>query len=234
MWGPEADRHLFGRERLPEELSGVYSEILLARASDDFVYEMGQDGGLVSAILIWCLENDIIDGALTSDVERLSDGEPGWKAVPAVVADREEVLRCAGSRYTYSASIIAYDEARARGLNRLALVGMSCQSSIGPVMWHRNAGSPGRAIKLNIGLLCSKSFDDSMLDELFETKYGLRKDDIAKMNVKGVFQIWTKDGGYHEVQPQGMPRMDQAGLHPLSRFRRGARRHLRRRDRQTH
>jgi len=199
MWEPEADRHLFGRERYDDEISGVFSDILLVRASDDFVYEIGQDGGLVSTLLIWCLENDIIDGALTSGVEQLPNGEPGWKAFPMVAANRDEVLRGAGSRYTYSANTIAYDEARSRGLSRLALVGMSCQTSIGPVMWHRKVGKVGKAIKLNIGLLCSKSFDDSLFDELFEVKYGLPADSIAKMNIKGVFQIWTKDGRYYEI-----------------------------------
>jgi coenzyme F420 hydrogenase subunit beta len=199
MWEPEADMHLFGRTREPEEMSGIYSDILLTRASDDFVYDLGQDGGFVSALLIWCLENDIIDGALTSGVEPLPDGQPGWKAFPMVATNREEVLRGAGSRYTYSANTIAFEEAREKELERLALVGMSCQTSIGPVMWHRRVGKVGRPFKLNIGLLCSKSFDDSLFDELFEVKYGLRKEDISKMNIKGVFQIWTKAGGYHEI-----------------------------------
>ncbi|MET0577116.1 MAG: Coenzyme F420 hydrogenase/dehydrogenase, beta subunit C-terminal domain, partial [Ilumatobacteraceae bacterium] len=35
--------------------------------------------------------------------------------------------------------------------------------------------------------------------ELFEAKYGLKKQDMVKMNIKGVFQIWMKDGSYHEV-----------------------------------
>jgi len=199
MWEPEADMHLHARERQPDEMAGIYSDILLTRASDDFVYDTGQDGGLVSAILIWCLENDIIDGALTSGVESLPDGSPGWKAHPMVATDRNEVLRGAGSRYTYSANTIAYDEAREKGLERLALVGMSCQTSVAPVMWHRKIGKVSKPIKLNIGLLCSKSFDDSLFDELFGVKYGLRKEDIAKMNIKGVFQVWTKDGGYHEI-----------------------------------
>jgi len=199
MWEPEADMHLFGRERNPDELAGIYSDILLTRASDDFVYNTGQDGGLVSAILIWCLENDIIDGALTSGVETLPNGEPGWKAYPMVATNREEVLRGAGSRYTYSANTMAFDEAHDKGLERLALVGMSCQTSVAPVMWHRKVGKVSKPIKLNIGLLCSKSFDDSMFEELFEVKYGLARDNIAKMNIKGVFQIWTKDGCYHEI-----------------------------------
>ena len=76
---------------------------------------------------------------------------------------------------------------------------MSCQTSIGPIMWSRKVGKVSRPIKLNIGLLCSKSFDDSLFDELFYLKYGLAKDQIKKMNIKGVFQIWMKDGSYHEI-----------------------------------
>ena len=198
-WETEADMHLHGRTREDDEMSGIYSDIMLVRASEEFVYDIGQDGGLVSAMLIWCLENDIIDGALTSGVESLPDGTPGWKAVPMAAANREEVLRGSGSRYTYSANTMAFVEAKERGLERLALVGMSCQTSIAPVMWHRRVGKVSKPIKLNIGLLCSKSFDDSMFDELFGVKYGLRKEDIAKMNIKGVFQIWMKNGDYHEI-----------------------------------
>lgn len=196
-WEAEADEHLHGRTRESDEMAGVYKDILLTRASDDFVYDTGQDGGLVSAILIWALENDIIDGALVSHLEGGESG--GWNAKPGVATNREQVLAGAGSRYTYSANTLAYDQAREMGLERLALVGMSCQASIGPVMWHRKVGKVSKPIKLNIGLLCSKSFDDSMFDELFGVKYGIDKNDIVKMNIKGVFQLWMRDGTYHEI-----------------------------------
>ncbi|MCQ3813086.1 MAG: Coenzyme F420 hydrogenase/dehydrogenase, beta subunit C-terminal domain [Acidimicrobiia bacterium] len=218
MWEPEADAHLFGRTRNPEEVSGIYSDILLTRASEDFVYETGQDGGLVSAILIWCLENDIIDGALTSGVENLPNGEPGWKAFPMVAVNREEVLRGAGSRYTYSANTMAFPQAKEKGLERLALVGMSCQTSVAPVMWHRKVGKVSKPIKLNIGLLCSKSFDDALFDELFHVKYGLKKENIAKMNIKGVFQIWTKDGDYHEINLKECHAWTRQGCHHCPDF----------------
>jgi coenzyme F420 hydrogenase subunit beta len=195
-WEVEADEHLFGRVRSEDELAGVFKDVILVRAADDSVYENGQDGGLVSAILLWCLEKGYIDGALVSFLE---GDKAGWKARPGVASNREEVLASAGSRYTYSANTLAYDEAIERGLKDLALVGMSCQTSIGPVMWHRKVGKVGRPIKLNIGLLCSKSFDDALFDELFWLKYGLAKDRITKMNIKGVFQVWTDDGGYHEI-----------------------------------
>jgi len=196
-WEPQANEHLFDRERADDEVAGIYSDILLTRASDDMVHRMGQDGGLVSALLIWALDNDYIDGALTSYLE--GGDAATWKAIPGVATNREEVLAGAGSRYTYSANTLAMDEAKERGLKRLALVGMSCQSSIAPVMWSRKIGKISKPIVFNIGLLCSKTFDDAIFEELFEAKYRIPKSEITKMNIKGVFQIWTRDGGYHEV-----------------------------------
>jgi coenzyme F420 hydrogenase subunit beta len=195
-WETEIDTHLFGRTRLAEEVDGISKDIILARATDPKVHELGQDGGLVSAILIWALEHGYIDAALVSYLE--GDGT-SWKAIPGVATTPEEVLAAAGSRYTYSANTMAYAEAVEKGAEKLALVGMSCQSSVPPVMTVRKAGKPARRFVLNIGLLCSKTFDDAIFEELFEAKYGLRKQDMVKMNIKGVFQIWMRNGDYHEV-----------------------------------
>ncbi|MDE0803479.1 MAG: Coenzyme F420 hydrogenase/dehydrogenase, beta subunit C-terminal domain [Acidimicrobiales bacterium] len=195
-WEPEADEHLFARYRDEDEQSGIYQDIMLTKASDKTVHELGQDGGLVSAILLWLLQEEYIDGALVSYL----DGAKGdWKAKPGVATNKDEVLAAAGSRYTYSANTLAIDEAIERGLKDLALVGMSCQSSVPPIMWHRKIGKIGKPIKFNIGLLCSKTFDDAIFEELFETKYGIKKQNITKMNIKGVFQLWTDDGKYHGI-----------------------------------
>jgi coenzyme F420 hydrogenase subunit beta len=195
-WETEADTYLFGRERQPEEVAGQCKDIFLARATDPELNEQGQDGGLVSAILVWCLEQGRIDAALVSRVD--GDGS-GWKAVPSLARSREEVLSAAGSRYTYSANTLAYAEAVAAGAERLALVGMSCQASVPAIMRARKAGKVGRRLDLSIGLLCSKTFDDSIFEELFEARHGLKRSEIAKINIKGVFQIWLRDGSYHEV-----------------------------------
>ena len=66
---------------------------------------------------------------------------------------------------------------------------MSCQSSVPPIMWSRKVGKVSKPFLFNIGLLCSKTFDDSIFG-LFWTKYGL-DNDIVKMNIKGVFQLWA-------------------------------------------
>jgi len=142
------------------------------------------------------MKNDYIDAALTSFLE--GDGS-SWKAKPGIAHNPEEVLASSGSRYTYSANTLALKQAQEEGLRRIALVGMSCQSSALPIMWKRKVGKVSKPFLFNIGLLCSKTFDDAIFEELFLAKYGLKKEDMAKMNIKGVFQIWMKDGSYHEI-----------------------------------
>ena len=195
-WEPDADMHLFGKTREDLEMYGQYQQLLLVRAADDKVHELGQDGGFVSAMLIWLMKHDYIDAALTSFLE--GDGS-SWKALPGIARTPEDVLRAAGSRYTYSANTLALKQAQEEGLSRLALVGMSCQSSVLPIMWKRKVGKIGKPFLFNIGLLCSKTFDDAIFEELFLAKYGLKKEEMVKMNIKGAFQIWMKDGSFHEI-----------------------------------
>jgi coenzyme F420 hydrogenase subunit beta len=76
---------------------------------------------------------------------------------------------------------------------------MGCQASAPPVMKARKAGKIARRLSLSIGLMCSKTFDDAIFPELFEAKYGILRSEITKMNIKGVFQVWTKDGEFHEI-----------------------------------
>src|SRR5205823_14244930 len=125
--------------------------IILTRATNPEVHEKGQDGGLVSAILIWAMEHGYIDAALVSYLE--GDGT-SWKAIPGVARTREEILAAAGSRYTYSANPMAYADAVAGGAEKIALVGMGCQSSMPPVLAARRGGKVARKFALNIGLRC--------------------------------------------------------------------------------
>ncbi|NNN21927.1 MAG: 4Fe-4S dicluster domain-containing protein [Acidimicrobiales bacterium] len=195
-WESEIDTFLFGRERKDEEISGISQEVILARAVDPDLVQVGQDGGLVSAILVYALENDKIDAALVSGLE--GDGST-WKAVPQVARSRQDVINTAGSRYTYSANTLGYKEATDGGAERIALVGMGCQASAPGAMSAKKAGKTARRFVLNIGLLCSKTFDDAIFKELFEDRYKIQRENIKKMNIKGVFQIWCHDGSYHEV-----------------------------------
>ena len=194
-WESEIDVQRFARERDAQEVYGV-GDVVLAKATDETLVENGQDGGFVSALLIYALEHDLIDAALVSGLE--GDGS-SWRAVPTVARTKDDVLATAKSRYTYSANLLAYEEAVEGGAERIGLVGMGCMASAPGAMQARKAGKVARRLSLTIGLLCSKTFDDSIFEDLFEAKYDIKRENINKMNIKGVFQLWTKDGGYFEV-----------------------------------
>ena len=113
---------------------------------------------------------------------------------------KDEILASAGSRYTYSANTMALRRGDRERRRALALVGheLPVVGAAGDEAAQGRQGRPARS-SLNIGLLCSKTFDDAIFEELFEAKYGLKKSDMEKMNIKGVFQIWMKNGDYHEI-----------------------------------
>lgn len=207
LWEVESDRALFGRERTTDEVIGIHREILLVRTTDEAIAKVGQDGGLVSTLLIHGLDEGLIEGALTS---RLSTQRP-WDAEPFLATTREEVLEAAGSRYTYSANPLAMKEAEERGLKNLALVGMSCQASINGTLAARNLNKWKKRIHLVIGLLCSKTFTyEGLMQDAVVERYGIPLEDVAKVNVKGKFQVWKKSTG-EEVD---IPLKE---LHPVTR-----------------
>ena len=195
-WEPEADEHLFARTRADDEPSGVYQDILLTRASDDHINEVRQDGGLVSAILLWLLAEKYIDGALVSYL----DGDAGsWKAKPGV-ADHTRGGAGIGGESLH----LQRQHARHRRGHRPGVVGAGARRDVvsvvgaaGHVAPQGRQGQQADQVQHRAAVL--ETFDDAIFEELFFTKYGLVKSEIKKMNIKGVFQIWMRDGAYHEI-----------------------------------
>jgi coenzyme F420 hydrogenase subunit beta len=189
-WELDGDQALHGRARRQDEVAGILRGIYLARADQAEVWAAGQDGGLVSALLLWGLRTGRIEGALTS---RRSRTRP-WDAEPFLATTSAEVLEAAGSRYTYSANALAMREAQRRGLKRLALVGTGCQAAMNGTLRARRVNKYAQRIELTIGLLCSKTFDYDGMRAVVQA-HGVPLDDVTRMDIKGKLSVWRRSTG---------------------------------------
>jgi coenzyme F420 hydrogenase subunit beta len=188
-WELEGDQALHGRVRQPQEVFGISRGIWLARATHPQVLAAAQDGGLVSALLIWGLQTGRIEGVLCS---RRSPTRP-WDAEPFLATTPAEVLEAAGSRYSYSANPLAMRQAEQQGLGRLALVGTGCQAAINGTLQARRVNKYAQRIQLTIGLLCSKTFQYQGLRQVIQD-HGVPLADVAKLDIKGKLLVWRTSG----------------------------------------
>jgi coenzyme F420 hydrogenase subunit beta len=87
------------------------------------------------------------------------------------------------------------DEAR---LKQIALVGMSCQASINGTVEAYGVNKYKRKIALTIGLLCSKTFTYEGQKTVL-AEHGIDIADVVKVNIKGRYMVWLRNGDYHEL-----------------------------------
>jgi len=208
------DEQVFGRAGKPAEASfGVYEEIYAVRAGDQRILSACQDGGLVTAILVWGLETGYLDGAVVC-----GPGSKPCLAEPRIVDDFEDLLRCAGSWYTYSPNPHALAKIENTPYKRLGFVGTSCQ--ITPILKSQLQGdevlraqnakqaghqlqklkAAGERVELTIGLLCCEVFSyQGLMAGKIQGEMGIPLESIRKFNVKGKVLIYTKDGRVLEL-----------------------------------
>lgn len=182
------------REPATDDGYGKYSYGMYTRSTDEEILARGQDGGMVSAVLIHGLETGTLAGAVLGDV--MPDNNQIGRHTLAMT--RHEVLACAASRYTYSPNTIALQEAMRRGVRPLAVVGVPCQvdgvrlqqnSSIRLEIanWYREN------ISLVIGLFCSEAFTHESIIKLGEM-IDVAPERIENINIKGKVVVRLDDG----------------------------------------
>jgi coenzyme F420 hydrogenase subunit beta len=186
-WETDADLVMWSRVRTAEEVLGVHRRVLLVEATDPVVAEAGQDGALGTALLAYALDNGYIDSALVSNFDESQRTRPG------VARTRAELLACAGSRYTYSPNLLAHADAIAGGAERIGVISVGCQTSVPPIARARGANKLAKRFSLVVGLLCTKTFSESIYKDLLEAEYGVVRERITKVNIKGRLQVWHTD-----------------------------------------
>jgi coenzyme F420 hydrogenase subunit beta len=192
--GPALDlieSQVFGSRRTEEQVEGPYRSKTLARATDERILARGQDGGAVTALLVHGLDGGELDGAV---VAAPSPDVP-WLDAPRLVRTSEDLLATAGSRYTYCATPLGLREAIAAKCKKVALVGVSCESTALRQLAAEGIKRWTRPVALSIGLMCCETFDyDAFMVGVVETELGIPLTDITKVNVKGRVIVTLRNG----------------------------------------
>ncbi len=148
----------------------------------------GQDGGVVTSMLLYALEEGLIDSAV---VTARSEEEP-WKPMPIVAQTREEILRSAGSIYVHSLTMESLMSAIKRGSRSIGFVGPSCNIDAVYKMQKSPYGLLHmfmRANVLKLGLFCMDTFYYDGLKTFLETK-GIPLSTVKEMKIrKGKFRV---------------------------------------------
>ena len=176
-----------------DSVLGPHQEIITAKASDKKITSKAQDGGIVSAILIYALEENIIDGAIVA-----GEGKEPWKPEPHVATTKKEILKAAGTKYTMCPNLALIKEAtRAYGLEKIGTVGTPCQvmglrkMQAYPIGL-RNASDK---IALSIGIYCMENFPYESLKTFIEDDIGVKPSQVTKMDIsKGKLFITHTEG----------------------------------------
>ncbi|MFQ5711806.1 MAG: Coenzyme F420 hydrogenase/dehydrogenase, beta subunit C-terminal domain [Candidatus Geothermarchaeales archaeon] len=207
--GPEdLEFFVFHRHRTEEDELGIYTGALMAKSRISEVSNVAQDGGIVSSLLIYMIEEGLADAAIvTTSNER-------WDAVPYVASSRREIIEAAGTKYTPSPNLLGVaDAVQKRGKKRVALVGTPCQVQAARKMqYYPQLSGLGDKILFTIGLFCMESFPyDKLIDEYLVERWGIDIGDVGKFMIsKGRFIVRSNEGEefvnvrLKEVKPMAM------------------------------
>lgn len=122
---PGLETRLHGRARddlQPDETGfGVFRRMLRARLTTP--KEGAQWTGIASRIGERLLETGAVEAVLTV----APDPEDRWKPRPVIVTRAQDMAGCRGMRMGYSPLVALMEEVAARGLKKVALIGIPCQ-----------------------------------------------------------------------------------------------------------
>jgi coenzyme F420 hydrogenase subunit beta len=177
--------------RSEDRPEGPYRSKTLARATYEPILKKGQDGGAVTALLAWMLDNGELDGAVVSS----PSDKVAWLDEPKLVRSTDELLAAAGSRYTYCATPLGLKEAAAAKLKAVALVGVSCESTAVRQLAAEGIKRWVRPVKWVFGLMCCETFDyDAFMVGKVHHELGIDLADVVKVNVKGKVIVTLTSG----------------------------------------
>jgi len=168
---------VFGKQ--PENmLIGNFLRCYVGHSNDESIRYNSSSGGLATEILIFALNEGIIDGALVVRMRKDNPLEPE----PFIAKTRKEVIHASKSKYCP----VALNEALKQILERegkFAVVGLPCH-----IQGIRKAEAVSKKLQkrivFHIGLMCSHAITFTGVEFLLE-KLHIKKEQVAKLDYRG-------------------------------------------------
>ena len=169
---------------------GTYKDIVTAIATDKQIQKVSQDGGIVTALFTYALDEGIIEGAVVA-----GNTDTPWQPEPTIAMSADEIIAAAGTKYTFSPNNAVLKEAvRQCGIEKLGTVATPCE-----IMGLRKMQSYpfstrflADKIKLLIGIFCMENFSYASLQTFVESKLNGSMELTDKMDI-GKGKLWIED-----------------------------------------
>jgi len=196
---PDLEKKVFGDVKSDPEL-GYYKKVVKAKSTSKDILNRAQDGGAVTSLLTFALDKKYIDGAIV--VGRTQN----WATSPILAKTKEDLLKCAGSKYSRNELMPKFGEALRDKNRKLALVGLGCHITGARKLGVKKLDIARVDLTL-IGLFCYESFPHDCLKEELESKLGISMSDVVKIRIeKGKVSVWMKDGTMREMRVKELHR----------------------------
>lgn len=178
---PELEKEFLSEARTPaNELLGVSKAFLKGFAKDPEVRKIGASGGLTTALLIYAIDQRMIDGAI---VTTMNPQKP-WRAMPTFVRTRAEVIEAAQSKYTLCPNNIVLKDIN--GVNRLAVVGLPCHiHGIRKLQSHKVLSKLFEKIIFTLGIFCGSNRSYKATEHIIREYSDIGFEEIERFEYRG-------------------------------------------------
>jgi coenzyme F420 hydrogenase subunit beta len=185
---------------------GNQLKIASCHATSEEIRKRATDGGAVTSILNYLLDNKLIDGAI------VCKRKGPFNRTSFLATSKDDLLEAAGSHFDFSSQVvglenyntfipanIALKKGRSSDLLNIAVVGTPCQINSIRKMQALSI-LPAHIVKYTLGLFCYLNF--SFLDEdrkKLEKRFDFSFEDVENMNVRESLILYFKDGNTLKV-----------------------------------
>ena len=174
--------------------TGAYINAYSASTTKDDIKKVRQDGGIVTSILEYLLENNLVDAIVA-----VQHSEELWRPEPVIVENVKDLYKTGGTKYANSPSLTIIDQCKK--YEKIAFVGVPCMMKAIEKGTMFPSGLPFfKNIKYKIGLFCMESFPYDSIIKLAKEQFDKDINELTKMNIGGgKFIINLKSGEQMDV-----------------------------------